>query len=98
MSSLVNDSIKRLIFLKLRGLFDEKTDNVNDFIVSSVGSINLGDQITSILLSAVNRQKLFREIKFQVYGNPYLIASLSYMSEKLTNKPVSIALNFHPKS
>lgn len=80
-------------FFETQNLFDEKIDNVNDFIESSVGSINLGDQIT-LYIKCCQTTKIIQKIKFQVYGNPYLIASLSYMSEKLTNKPVSIALNF----
>ncbi len=80
-------------FFETVNLFNEKSDNANNFIVVTLGSINLGNKIT-LYFNCCQATKIVQDIKFKVYGNPYLIASLSYISQSLINKPLTVALDF----
>tara|TARA_B110000879_G_scaffold184405_1_gene244006 strand:- start:906 stop:1271 length:366 start_codon:yes stop_codon:yes gene_type:complete len=68
-------------------------DNKEDFILASKGAIALGDAVEFYLQCDLNTKQI-KQLKFKAYGNPYLIAAMSYWCERLQNKPLKEAENF----
>lgn len=63
-------------------------DTVSDFVNASVGSKALGDAIT-LYIACDKESKIIKQFKYKVYGNPYLIAALSYLSTELVETVLS---------
>lgn len=61
-------------------------------VVSSVGSKELGDAVRVVM--ACNREDAILDFKYKVFGNPYLIAAMSYWSEKLIGASLADASTF----
>jgi len=73
-------------FFEPRNVFDG-SDNYKDYIIVNSGTIALGDAIV-LYFNCSLETKVISQIKFKVYGNPYLVASVSYWSEKLVGKKI----------
>ena len=66
-----------------------QTDQVGDQMLSvSRGQISLGDAATLYVVCQPG-SKVIEQLKFKVYGNPYLIAGLSYLTEMFVGSSLS---------
>ena len=75
-----NALLKKHFFNPLNMLSSK--DNPSDFTSVSVGSKVLGDAVT-LYVECDKKTKNIKQFKYKVYGNPYLIAALSYISTEL---------------
>lgn len=63
-------------------------DAKNNFHYVSEGSVALGDAIEFYMQFDKASQKI-NVLKFKAYGNPYLIAGMSYLCQELQHKPLN---------
>jgi nitrogen fixation protein NifU and related proteins len=83
-----NDLVKRHFF-QPKNLFSGKEEPM-DVITIRLGTVALGDAIT-LYFKCDPKTLLIETLQFKVYGNPYLIAAMSYWSEQLTSQPLHVA-------
>ena len=65
-----------------------KSNDCNSYTTVKIGSKKLGDAIKIYLLCDLKTRRIHK-IKYEVYGNPYLVAALSYLSDSLQGELVS---------
>lgn len=74
-------------FFNPKNIYDAR-EFTEPHISVAVGSIELGDAITLYLACNMSTQKIHR-FEYKVYGSPFLIAGLSYLSEKIMGSTLS---------
>ena len=65
--------------------------DINGLSKTSLGSKDLGDAM-DIFISCDKGTDSINSLYYNVYGNPYLIASLSYIAEKISGLTIDEAL------
>ena len=66
----------------------EETDAKDNFHIVSEGSVALGDAVEFYVQFDKTSQKV-NALKFKAFGNPYLIAGMSYLCQQLQHKPLN---------
>lgn len=73
-----------------------KADDVSDYRVINEGSVALGDAL-QFYVKMDEAHTIFEQLKFKAYGNPYVIAGMSYSCEQLQGKALSETEKFSAK-
>lgn len=81
-----NNIVKQHFFNPINLL--AKDDKEDEFISISLGSSDIGDAI-KLYLQCDPETQVIKKFKYRVYGNPYLIAVLSYCSGQLIGKSLA---------